>query len=355
MPGSTSRRTERRFLPSHGLVAGCLTLLLAGAGGLRAQAPDTLARAPYTVEYWPQQAGLAERLLDVAGRQRPLPGLPAEALPGGPVRIVLAPAAAAWDSITGGAVPDWAAGIAVPEQGLVVMPTYSWERMSAPALYATLRHELAHVALGRWVQPSRVPRWFDEGYARWAAGEWGYDAIWQLRLAFFLRRAPRLSSLSLDWPRGASDARVAYLLSTSAVAHLARLGGDRGLQVLLRHWRETGSFDDALRRTLGMTPGQFEDSWIDSVETRYAWPVFLTHSVVFWALASILLVALFYIRRRRDRARLERLRVTDPPDEPAYWAEVEGPRYAGQDGSGAGSTPEAPDGEGARRGGGEGA
>lgn len=354
MPRSTSR--SGRAGPGALARASLLLLFLsAAAGAVRAQAPDTLSRGRYAVEYWPEQAGLAERLLDVAERQRPLPGLPPEALPGGPVTIVLAPGAAAWDSITGGAVPDWAAGIAIPDAGLVVLPTYSWERMSPPALYATLRHELAHVALGRWVAPSRPPRWFDEGYARWAAGEWGYDAIWQLRLAFLLRRAPQLSSLSLDWPRGAGDAQVAYLLATSAVVHLARLGGDRGLEVLLDRWRRTGSFDDAVRRTLGMTPGQFEASWIDSVESRYAWAVFLTHSVVFWALASALLVALFYIRRRRDRARLERLRVTDPPDQPAYWAEAEGPGYVGQDGSGARSTPDDPDGEGVRGGGGEGA
>jgi len=31
------------------------------------------------------------------------------------------------------------------------------------------------------------------------------------------------------------------------------------------------------------------------------------------------LVALFSLRRRRDRIRLAQLRATEPPDEPAYW------------------------------------
>lgn len=315
--------TLRRGLAGPGRGLALLLLALGGASPcrVRAQAPDTLERPPYRVEHWPEQSRLAARLLNVAGWQRALPGLPAAALPGGPVTIVLAPGPEQWDSITGGAAPEWAAGIAVPDEGLVVLPAFSWQRMSNPALYVTLRHELAHVALHRYVAPARVPRWFGEGYARWAAGEWGYDAVWQLRLAFLLRRTPPLAALTLDWPAGAPDARVAYLLSTSAVSHVAELGGERGLPVLFQRWRETRSFDEALRRTLGMTPGQFEESWIASVEDRYAWPVFLTHSVVFWALAGGVLVALFYIRRRRDRQRLARLRATEPPDEPAFWEE----------------------------------
>ncbi len=237
---------------------------------------------------------------------------------------MLAPSVERWDSVTGGAVPEWAAGIAVPGAGRIMLPTYSWERMSNPELYTTLRHELAHVSLHRWLGPARLPRWFDEGYARWAAGEWSYQEVWQLRLAFLMRRTPPLERLTLDWPSAQPDARLAYLLATSAVVHLAQLAGDRGLDVLFRRWRETRSFDDALRRTLGMTPGQLEASWIETVENRYAWPVFLAHSVVFWLFAGAILVALFFIRRRRDRAKMERLRATEPPDEPAYWEEGQG-------------------------------
>ncbi len=343
------RRRGRCARPGPGALQGrillraALALTLVLAPRVHAQVPDSVAGGPYVVVHWPEQVRLAERILEVARDQRPLSGLPPDALPGGAVTIVLAPGPALWDSVTGGAVPEWAAGIAVPALGRVVLPTFAWERMSNAQLYTTLRHELAHVALHRWLAPSRIPRWFDEGYARWAAGEWSFDAVWQLRLAFLLRRTPPLERLTLDWPSAQPDARLAYLLATSAVAHLMRLSGERGLEVLLRRWRETGSFDDALRLTLGMTPGQFEESWIDAVENRYAWPVFLAHSVVFWLFAGVILVALFFIRRRRDRARLERLRETEPPDEPAYWEEedsvtwnggAEDPQAAGMDDDG---------------------
>ncbi len=35
----------------------------------------------------------------------------------------------------------------------------------------------------------------------------------------------------------------------------------------------------------------------------------------------MLVTVLFFIRRRRDRQRLARLRATEPPDAPAFWLE----------------------------------
>lgn len=277
---------------------------------------------PYQVVYWPQQRRLADRILERALGQTPLPGLPPDAFPGADtVRIILAPSQATWDSITGKGVPEWAAGIAEPARALVVLPTFDWGRMSNADLYTTLRHELAHVALHRYVAPSHVPRWVDEGFARWAAGEWNYGAVWQLRIAFLFQRTAPLDSLTLEWPAGEANARVAYLLSTSAFEYLAGLSGERGLTVLFQRWRSTQSFDLALRQTFGLTVGQFEDHWVHEVKNRYAWPLFLAHSLIFWTFGGLLVLVLFFLRRQRDRTKMEQLRATEPPDEPAFWLE----------------------------------
>ncbi|HKJ92306.1 MAG TPA: hypothetical protein VJ957_04015, partial [Longimicrobiales bacterium] len=225
---------------------------------------------------------------------------------------------------------------------LVVLPTFAWSRMSNADLYTTLRHELAHVALHRYVAPARVPRWVDEGYARWAAGEWDYEAIWQLRLAFVFQRTPPLDSLTLEWPAGEANARVAYLLATSAFEHLAGLAGEHGLDVLFRRWQQTRSFDQALRTTFGITVGQFEKDWVHDVRTRYAWPLFLAHSIVFWAFGAVLVLVLFMLRKRRDRAKLEQMRATEPPDEPAFWLEGDEPPPFQQEGPAAAERDEPP-------------
>lgn len=274
---------------------------------------------PVRIHYWPEQRALAASIAEGLPPLLDLPGLPPDALGPEGADVWLASSPARWDSLTGGAVPEWSAGVADTEAGVIVLPTYDWERTPPHALRTTLRHELAHVALQRWLGPTRAPRWFTEGYAQFAAGEWSFDAAWRLRLALMGDRAPPLDSLTLDWPRGESDARIAYLLGASAVAYLVDRSGERGLRVLLERWRETADFDGAFRRTYGLTMGQFEEDWRAHVKRRYGWTVLLGQSFVFWLIAAVILILLFAIRRRRDRARLARLRASEPPDEPAFW------------------------------------
>jgi hypothetical protein len=294
--------------------AALATLLL--LAGLQQQ---SLVAGPAVLHYWPEQEALAVRIAERLRDQPPLPVLPDSVLSPASVDVYLAPDAARWDSLTGGRAPEWGAGVADPAAGLIVLPTYDWSRTPPHTIYRTLRHELAHVALQRHLGAARTPRWFTEGYAQWAAGEWTWDAAWRLRLAFLGDRAPPLDSLTLDWPAGEADARVAYLLSASAIAYLVDRSGERGLRVLLDRWAERVDFDGAFRSTYGLTMSQFEEDWRRHVKEAYGWTVILGHSAIFWLVAAVVLVILFAVRRRRDRARLARLRASEPPDDPAYW------------------------------------
>lgn len=282
--------------------------------------PVRVADGNVVFHAWPETATLAARLNSRLAERPPLPALPPDMVQRGPpIHVYLAPSAAILDSLTGGRMPEWGAGVAFPQSGVIVLPAYDSQRGSTQNLDRVLRHELAHVALHRFLEPHRIPRWFNEGYARWAAGEWDAAAAWKLRLAFLMNRAPPLDSLSLDWPAGAVDAELAYLLSASAIGYLVDRSGERGLWLLLQRWRDEGSLDAAMRNTYGVTLGQFEEDWRDEVQTRYGWVVLLGHSIVFWALMALLLLVLFVIRKRRDRERLEQLKAAELPDRPAYW------------------------------------
>jgi hypothetical protein len=295
--------------------AAAILAILALAGALQESRPA----GPATIHFWPGQEALAHRLASRVAQAPPLPALPADVLEYGPVDIYLAPDPARWDSLTGGAVPHWGAGVADPYAGVIVLPTYDWGRRPLHTVHRTLRHELAHVGLQRYVGPARTPRWFTEGYAQWAAGQWDWESAWRLRLALASRRAPPLDSLTLDWPTDAAEARIAYLLAASAVVYLVDRSGQRGLQIFLERWREEQNFEAAFRAVYGRTLGQFEADWRRHVRATYGWGVLLTHSFAFWGIAAVVLLVLFAIRRRRDRERLERLRATEPPDQPAYW------------------------------------
>jgi hypothetical protein len=302
-------------------IALALVALLLGALPAAAADPDpttatTIEAEGVAVVYWPGHETLARRTLDAAIRPQRLPGIPPDRqLTAG--TVYLAPSPEIFDSLTGGGVPEWGAGVAIPSLRRIVLPTYPAPGPAQREPATTLRHEIAHLALHAYL-PAPIPRWFDEGYATWTSGGWDQSAAWQIRAAFLLGRGPRLDSLTLSWPRGAEQARLAYLLSASAVQYLVEIGGERAFTALLDVWREEGSFDVALRRVYGMTPGQFETSWRRMVQRRYGWLLALSQVTVLWGFLAIFLVALYILRRRRSREKLDRMEAEDrllPPED----------------------------------------
>ncbi len=234
-------------------------------------------------------------------RAPPLPGLPSDILSDGEILIYLAPDQAAFDSLAPG-VPDWSGAIAFAEGDRIVLPTFA-PRAGGVPLPTVLRHELAHVALNRHLGAG-APRWFHEGYAQLASRSWGARNAWTLRFAILIGRTPSLESLSLDFRTGRIDAEQAYMLSYTAVEYLYRLGGTRGFTRLLEAWREQGDLDAAIRRTYGVTLGQFERMWRQDVGRRFGWLLVLAQTTVYWTLLTILLLVMGYWKKRRDKRKL---------------------------------------------------
>jgi GNAT superfamily N-acetyltransferase len=278
-----------------------------------------VSRGGVAVRFAPGDSLAAERFLVRLLSQTRLPALPA----GVPARATayLAPDEAAFRSLTGGRVPHWGAGVALPQLAVMVIPAYASARSSPGDDAAVARHEWAHLGLHEYLPGLQVPRWFDEGYARWAEGAYDASEAWRLRLLLALGRAPPLDSLSLDWPADQASAEVAYLLAASTVAYLIEESGERGVAMFLERWRAGGSFEDALRSTYGVTSGQLEGDWRNWVKRRYGWLLVVSHSAVFWTAAGIALLLAGVGRRRWSRERMARLRAGEPGEEPAYWVE----------------------------------
>jgi hypothetical protein len=208
--------------------------------------------------------------------------------------------------------------VAFPAERLIVLPAFATDRPPGADALDALRHERIHLALAAYL-PGPIPRWFDEGYATWAAGELDESAGWEIRLALLRGAAPPLDSLTLEWPAGAANARLAYLLSASAVRFLATRGGPRAFPAFLQAWRRLGGFDPALREVYHLTPGMLEQEWREMVKSRYGWLLAVSQVGAFWVLLTLLFVALVVVRRRRDRLTLARMeaeeRMLPPPEE----------------------------------------
>jgi hypothetical protein len=294
-----------------------LLLSLAFAAPLGAQTEwRSLSSRAVEVRYAEGDSLLAARTLAELLAQPPLPALP----PGVPsaATVYLAPNEAAFVALAG-RLPDWSGGFAIPSERTLVVPVYASARSSVGGRDAVLRHEWAHLGLNEHLEGLRVPRWFDEGYARWAEGGFDASEAWRLRLLLALGRAPPLDSLALDWPGDRASAEAAYLLSSSAVAYLVEESGERGVAALLERWRASGSFESALRATYGVTSGQLEEDWRRWVRRRFGWLLALSHSVVVWVLLGSLVAAMALLRRRHNREKMARLRAAEPADDPAFW------------------------------------
>ena len=120
-----------------------------------------LAGERVTVWHVPEDSTKASRVLAVIEGFAPLPGIPA-GIPHG-VSVYLAPDEGAFERLTGGAVPEWGAGVALPFDTTIVIPAYSSSRGRGWSDPGLLRHEWAHVGLHQYLGGLRAPRWFGSG------------------------------------------------------------------------------------------------------------------------------------------------------------------------------------------------
>ena len=252
-----------------------------------------------TAVAWPAQRAVAADLARLADRPAEWPGLGVR--DPGPLRLIVVPNAHLLDSLTAGRAPPWGAAIAVPGARTILL------RADEGDLVRTLRHELAHLALHEAVAV-RVPLWFDEGYAAWAAGEWDRLGTLELNLTVVRGAVPTLTGLDGALRGSASSADAAYALAVSAVAELARRNPTGTLTPLLRRLESGEDFDAAVLATTGLAVGRFEQEWQHAIRRRY--------TLGNWLLAGggwlvVALLVAWQVRRRRRTDRVRRAALDD--------------------------------------------
>ena len=295
-----------------------IVLLLAVVGGAAELAgqvapPADLTRheaGRFTVVAFPAEARLARSLLAAAQARDSFPGLPRL---GARVMIALAPDERRFREWVGAGAPEWGAAIAFPAEQRIIMHGRDAAASAGDPL-VTLRHELAHLALHEVLGPS-VPRWFDEGYASFAAGEWGRDQVLATSLGLVWRGLPTLAGLDSGFYVGSERAQRSYALAHHAVAVLASIDRERGLALFFDYWRRQGSFERALRSAHGMTTLGFEREWRGRVRRQYGALALAADLTVLSLFLVVLLGPLWWQRRRRNRLRLERMRQLDAAQE----------------------------------------
>lgn len=279
---------------------------------LAQDAPERLDRGRFAFLYFPQDRGLAASLAALAIRTDSFPGL---ARPRQQVVIAIAPDRRRFREWVGDAVPEWGSAAAFPESRRIVLQGRAAGSDAGDPL-VVLRHELAHLALHEFLG-DLPPRWFDEGYASYAAGEWGREEVLATNIALALRGMPTLEELDASFSEGNTAAQSAYALAHRAVSQLAAGNPASGLTPFLRYWRESRSFERALRQAYGMTSTDFERQWRQRTRRQYGALALASNMTLGVLLMLAILTPLYLSRRRRDKRRLERMREADAAAEVA--------------------------------------
>lgn len=301
--GSSRSRGGRRSAGITGLWRALVAVGLLAPALLRAQAPAIrLDSGRFTVAAYPGDEKLANALLASATANDTFPGLPR---PKQRVVIAVAPNHASFRRWIGPAAPEWGAAVAFPESNRIVMQGRGAGSDAGDPI-EVLRHELAHLALHEALG-SLPPRWFDEGYASFAANEVARDAILGANLGLLFRGMPSLDSLDAGFEGGSLRAEGTYALAYRAVAELAAGDPERGLTLFFRYWKESGRFDVAVRSAYGVTQEQFEQTWRLRTRRRYGGLALAADLSIAAAITLFIVMPFYVIRRRRDRLRMAAL------------------------------------------------
>jgi hypothetical protein len=269
-------------------------------------APIHIKNGRFTVAAFSPDSLLAASLATAAAARDSFPFLPR---PTQPVLVSIAPDRETFRAWLGAGAPEWGAAFAFPHERRVIM-----QGRSAPSDAGdprrVLRHELAHLALFEALG-ELPPRWFDEGYASFAAGEWDRELVVAANVGLALRGFKTLAELDSAFYRSGQQAEAAYALAHRAVVELAALDTVRGLALFFNEWKERQSFDLALRQSFGITTAGFEARWRTNTRRRYG-GLALFADVTLGAFVLLLFVTPLYLqRRKRDALRMERLRAAD--------------------------------------------
>lgn len=270
-------------------------------GRVTVRAPKYLSRVAKNL------AGAAEGALERIAAD--LPGLPAP----GAIEVRLVEQAADLPKVApnGRGAPSYAIGVAYPDLGVVSIAMRRGAQLEDPE--ATLRHELAHIALGAAL--GDVPRWLHEGFAYQHSAEWSWERTETLAGMVWFRSVIPLGELDRSFPAQEMATHRAYAESYDFVGYLSRRGrwddkaddGDRyPFRRFLAEIARTSNLDAAAMHAFGRPVSDLFTEWEEDLRNRLMFAPVGLFALGLWLVAAILLVLGWARRRRQARATMAR-------------------------------------------------
>jgi hypothetical protein len=221
------------------------------------------------------------------------------------VQIARTPGEMATFAPSGAPYPEYAAGVAYSELGLVLLSLTPIHAGQPQDLGEVFRHELAHVALHDALNGQDVPRWFNEGFAVFASGESSFARMQTLMMSTVGGSLIPLHELDRSFPSNETKALVAYAEAVDVVRFLVRREDVHRFRTLVSELREGKAFEKAVIDAYAVDLATLELEWRDDASRRYTLLPILLSGTFFWVIALALAVWAWRRRKRRDRLTLQ--------------------------------------------------
>ena len=214
--------------------------------------------------------------------------------------------------------PAYAAGVAYPAFGWILLTLTAPDTWERPDLETTLVHELSHIALRRAVPSSPLPQWFVEGVAIHQSGERSLERTKRLWEGHFSGSMIPFAQLDKSFPSKPHEVNLAYAEAADVVRYLRRDSLDeRKFRDLIGELSEGESFEEALSDAYAITPGVLEDDWLASVAERARMLPLIAGGGTFWVLGAFLLVAAWRRRKHQSKEKLKAMEVQETEEREA--------------------------------------
>jgi len=208
-------------------------------------------------------------------------------------------------------VPLWAAGVAYPDQNVIVLLSPRAIKGSRMNVVDVFAHEFSHIALGRALAGVKVPVWLNEGLAIYEAREWTFSRISVLTRASLTDRLIPLPVLTLSFPAEEEPAELAYAESFMFISFLINKVGREAFHRLIRDYARYGDLAGALRRGTGMNLADLEERWLVYLKLRVSWIPIITSFSTIWFIAALIFVYGYMRKKRQANRRLKEMEMEE--------------------------------------------
>lgn len=163
-------------------------------------------------------------------------------------------------------IQDWAGGVAFSDYNIILIgvPPSIADTWGT----STVRHELAHLVIGRFGQSclgGSRPNWLNEGLAVYSEGEPANETVNDLEQGVENNNFFPVRSLNGSFPSHDSGVNLAYSQSYSLVNFLLDAYGAEKMQALLLTLAQAESYDAALEQVYGFNTDGLEVAWRQAV------------------------------------------------------------------------------------------